>query len=155
MDYREKKEMFERKKAYSNRRMKENSEIDTLTEEEHDLLAELCTMRHEMHSCGESMYIEINDLNKYFTDLEIKIKDEILNVDCTDMEFYDGFLFDMEEESVEIDSDEYEERYKDSIELYYEQKGNLNDEIERFLKKIDEKYQTNYCPTRIARSNLV
>lgn len=44
-----KKEMYERKAAYAERRMRENAENENLTEEQHDVLAWLCSVRHNFH----------------------------------------------------------------------------------------------------------
>jgi hypothetical protein len=44
-----KKEMYERKAAYTERKMRENAENENLTEEQHDVLAWLCSVRHDFH----------------------------------------------------------------------------------------------------------
>lgn len=66
-----------------------------------------------------------------------------------------GFAFEMEEEGIDYDSDEYQERRVDSLCKYHEQKEKLNGQIEDFLKKIDEEHGTSYCPTKIARTRLI
>lgn len=161
------KKAYESKREFAGQRMENNKKITKLTEEQHRELAELCSKRHEMHTCGDSMfYTESSyyDLHDYFRefDLEIKgIKAPNLNTE----EWVSDFDYYIEIE--EFDKNDYDDNgnyiYNKEIEekkceirdrlldQYFEQKEELNNKIESYLKNIDKKYGTNYCPTGASR----
>jgi hypothetical protein len=47
-------EAYDRKREYAARRMEDNREIETLTEEQHDALSKVCEDRHRLHGHGMS-----------------------------------------------------------------------------------------------------
>ena len=55
------KEIYERKAAWAARRMEKNSRIKALTEEQHDTLAWLCSLRHDIHSNWVNMWSSESD----------------------------------------------------------------------------------------------
>lgn len=162
------KRIWEAKANYVEKVMAENSEVDTLTEEQHEVLRELCRLRHEIHTNHESIFHNNdNGLTDRFNDfseennLPLKIDyDELVTV-------LDYDLLSQEEQS------DYEERANDyniikpdsalshsGFSLWCEEHfkecsdylENLNDQIESYLADIDKQHGTQYAPTGISRS---
>ena len=52
------KEGYRGKREWAAKRMEQNKKIETLTEEQHNLLAELCTFRHDLHHNWDSAWNE-------------------------------------------------------------------------------------------------
>ena len=49
------------------------------------------------------------------------------------------------------DSDEFKEWYNNEYKRVYNELSELHDSIEKYLKEIDEKYKTSFCPTGALR----
>lgn len=167
----DRKRMFEAKERYVEKVMDENSEIDTLTEEEHDVLRELCRFRHELHTNQESIF-NLNDdgLTDKFNEFAeennlpfcIDYDDLITTLD------YD-ILTEPEKEEYEKQAEEYNNSKsenawshsgytlwrEDNFGKCYDYLEDLNNQIESYLREIDEKYGTHYAPTGWARLNSV
>lgn len=56
MDARERKEMFEGKERYAQRRNAQNMNVGTLTEEQHLMLANLAALRHKFHCDYDALW---------------------------------------------------------------------------------------------------
>lgn len=52
------KEGYERKAEWADRRMEDNKSVDTLTEDQHEVLASVCSKRHTLHGhrMAEGLY---------------------------------------------------------------------------------------------------
>ncbi len=166
------KEQYEARQRYADRKMAKNAEIKTLTEEQHDALSEICSIRHRVHSsnaasalfntessdydrfwdyiCGDEIkeFIEDNNLPKW----EWRGCDPCdygcntdLDWDCLDLPNEDDFENREEyEKKVDEISDNAREKYLDEL---YDLVERWNDSIEAYLREIDEQCGTEYCPT--------
>lgn len=171
---------WEAKQRYVERKNSENEKIKTLTPEQHDVIQELCAKRHEFHCSFEEMWNGNNaeilyaftDCNGYnmshmlkeagLPELELVISCEI---PC--IEDYYTLLSNEEKEEWEKKADKFNEENPktffphDGYTLWKEESGEYdtffkicekqNDIIEKYLREIDEKHGTDYCPTGIAR----
>lgn len=158
------KEAYERKNEYAARRMHNNAQIDSLTEEQHEFLAELCEFRHELHCNQNALFLsECADYNRYWNyiselsnkasavGLQFNGYDEDTGIELVSDSYYD---YDISEDDYESEDDYVEakeEAYNDAqIEvLKFAQK--LNFDIEKFLAKIDAEHGTDYCPAGATR----
>lgn len=159
--------MFEAKERYVENLMADNAEVDTLTEEQHEVLRELCRLRHEIHINHESIFHNNdNGLTGRFNEFS-----EENNL---------PFIIDYDELVTDIDYDiltqdeqsDYEERANEfninkpvsalshsGFSLWCEEHFNecsdyleeLNNQIETYLAKIDKEHGTHYCPSGFAR----
>ena len=135
------KEAYERKNEYAAKRMIKNSMIETLTPEQHEVLANVCQMRHRMHTHQDALFISgSSDHTLFWSWIDYKINEMLSEVGLPEMKFYDAYVTDL---TYEIDELTYDEGYEIMIE--YAEK--VNDTIENYLRKIDEKHETEYCPT--------
>lgn len=172
------KEMFEGKKRYAQRKAAENAEIASengLTDEQIDALDSLCSFRHWLHCNSDraaneespeyseiakecSEYWEDEDgtqratIKRLFGEYPFSRRDWNSINDWRDLIDQEETLKEMGMEGVDPDSDEAYEAwigycYTTNAKIFEK----INDEIEAFLKKVDEKYGTNYCPTGISR----
>lgn len=139
------KDMYDARERYVDNLMYENSQVDSLTEEQHEALRKLCQIRHELHVNKESLFLteSINHetywdyIDSNFFDLlsEVNLPSIELNISSIDYPTdYDyAECFDME----------YDEAYG----LVMEMAEEVNRKIEEYLRNIDKKYGTQYCPT--------
>lgn len=171
---------WEAKRRYVERKNRENEEIKSLTPEQHDAIQELCAKRHEFHCSTESMwnrnaadllndFSDCNDYNMSYELKEVGLPELKLLISC-DMpgeEDYYELLSDEEKEEWEEKADKFNEENPNAFfphsgyTLWKEESWEYdtflkicekqNDIIEKYLREIDEKYGTEYCPTGIAR----
>lgn len=144
------KEVFDRRRESFWDHMEKQKEIRTLTEEKHNILSELAELRHRIHTCGDGMYLTESADYGMWEELRY-IREKLRLSGLGDIEF--------NEEEVPTDNDRYygiiedsDEAEKENREEYYESISELNEKIEDFLKKIDEKHGTNYAPTGAFRN---
>lgn len=153
------KEAYDRKREWAAKRMAKNKEIDTLTEEQHDVLADLCEIRHEFHT-------NMDDITKHDTS---KIKQELVRINMKineaglkPMEFIpygdisDYIDIDTIDELYEIEevpeyNSERQDWYDDNYYRIFKELGELHEKIEDYLRNIDKKYGTDYCPSGASR----
>ena len=138
----------------ASRRVIENSRNSALTDEQHEALSNLCKARHELHSNIDSCII--NDCHGYKKELivcniaigESGLSDmSFIPSDITDYIDIDDFQCLYEIETVPEDEMEKQNWYDDNYSRIYSELELLNSNIEKFLREIDVKYGTNYCPT--------
>ena len=140
-----KKHQYEKRAENAALRMIENSKIKSLTEEQHDALASICRMRHSIHSNKKGVINSEHSDNREFTyfiselvfvysrkidskaNLSIDAEDIICDIDYYELSLYDTY-------------EDMEEAARDQLE-------DFNSRIESWLRDIDKKYNTNYCPT--------
>jgi hypothetical protein len=154
------KEQYEYRRESAARRAYDNkTSCDSLTEEQHDLLAEICSMRHEIHcnqsslyNTGSGSYSEywhwLSDAADDGEDINSKLKragmktiewsTNMEEAEC-DNDRYDGII---------DDTDEADEENRDS---FYERMESINNDIEAYLRIVDEKHGTDYCPSGFLR----
>jgi len=168
------KEGYERKREWAANRMAANKEINTLTEEQHDALANLASFRHELHTNQKSLFNtgsanydnfwkmiwdgeanEFSELNEKLNEVGLPLLPrysplELSNdMDFNDVEIIDGDII------YEVGIDSENERWQDKYDYAYSEvidyAEKINTDIENYLSEIDEKYDTNYTPTGASR----
>ncbi|MFA5068076.1 MAG: hypothetical protein WC466_08610 [Candidatus Izemoplasmatales bacterium] len=152
------KDVYDKKREYAARKMAKNKDIDTMTDEQHDAVANLCSIRHELHTNMHN--VAISD------DQNIKKKIVLANIQLRESDLPHMSFVPLDEiDYIDIDSIEDlklmgenpendEEKNEWYTENYYRisnELSELNSNIEKYLKQIDEKYGTSYCPTGLSR----
>jgi hypothetical protein len=157
------KEVYERKAAYAERKMRKNAEVETLTEEQHEALSDICRIRHMMHSnmaCG-LYYTNSSDYNNWdYIDTACcennLIKEIIDNAQLPEWDW----KFDMSDVTMDYDlslsdfdddENEYNAAADKAISAISRIIERWNSSIESYLKKIDEEHGTEYCPNGSSR----
>ena len=150
------KEAYERKEAYANRRMLQNAENESLTPEQHEVLAWLCSKRHEVHTNQEDFfYSESSNSTEYWNLIDDGcgngvIRDKLSSVDLPDLKW----SFSVDDYMTDALSTEFgysEEDTDAELESCIEMAGKFNNDIESYLREIDKRYGTNYCPSGVGR----
>lgn len=141
--------------------MYQQRSVDTLTEEQHGVLAELCTIRHEIHSCESSVFYnsEASKHSEYTsylnTSYETKLSDMLEEVSLPPLDWHCDFenvTTDIDEQWEDFETDEERDEFEAEAEFEIAniiQKWNAT--IEDYLRAIDEEYGANYCPTGALR----
>jgi len=161
-----KKRQYEQRAFSASKRMAENAKNDSLTSEQHEVIASLCSYRHNLHSSMDR--ICQNDENGQKNEL-IRINSLLKEVGLTPMDFC-GYnpgedfididdmqesIFFAKEDGTYIDEDEHPQEYQDWYDDTYheimQKLEDLNTNIENYLSEIDKKYNTSYCPTGALR----
>lgn len=145
---------YEAKQRYAENKHRQNAEIESLTEEQHETLAWLCSVRHNLHT---------TDIRAWFkTDFDWDILDRINETlteanlpaiefaDYSDVTTEDDWYYILDED----DRAEYEDINEWIDEVIHEvsnAKEAINNQIESYLRQIDKEHGTEYCPTGHAR----
>ena len=157
------KDEYERRARAADRRMAENALVDTLTDEQHDTLAWLCSIRHKVHSsdAGKCLfYCEGADYDEFWSYIETEnqvnpIKTALEDVNLPAWEWScDGIAYDNDQIIHTPDffaEDEREEATEKALEELYTLVERWNSSIENYLSRIDEIHGTQYCPTGALR----
>lgn len=175
------KDMYYGKQLYAERKMRENAEIESLTEEQHAVLAELCRIRHEFHSTDSSKYFNSEvetDIDDWFwSEKDDNIYNQLEEVGLPELKKLDVMeLPSSADWNILIYEENELKKWEEKAEKFNENSFNkfsayeywasdkeeeiskivteYNDIIEKYLKDIDDTYGTKYCPTGIARSRL-
>lgn len=146
------KQQYECRRESAARRMAENAEVTTLTSEQHELLAEIASARHAMHTKAKEMYncesAGYSSLWSVWFDgsrsINERLEKESMPTISYSMSECDFPTSDDRQLGLINDTDEAEE---ENIEKFYELHGKLNNDIERYLRQIDERYGTKYAPS--------
>ena len=145
-----------RKESAANHKMNQKERCSSMSDQQHDSLAEICTLRHNLH-CSDGVGIftgeggedkMISTINELISDFDQNYRiTEFTEDDLTDVDWYD--IFDEEDKS----NYNYEfQEYRDhAIRLILNKIEKINTEIEKFLKKIDKEHHTEYCPSGFTR----
>lgn len=158
------KEQYEyRREAAAARNVKnEKIAVDNgMTEQQADLISRLCSLRHELH-CSMDDIVKGNDvaedIRERFASLEDKMEESGLpefgvSGWLEDLDDMDGLMYYYGEDVPEDhDSDEFKDWYNEEYQRIYNELSNIHDSIEHYLKEIDEKYKTSFCPTGALRN---
>lgn len=158
------KEQYEyRREAAATRNLKnEQTAIENgMTENQADLISRLCSLRHEYH-CNLAAYTKDSesreDIRRNFARIEEEIsKEELPELDIAntfdEVDDMDGLIYYYGDDVPEDhDSAEFQEWYKEEYSRIYDELSDVNDTIEKYLKKIDDKYKTSFCPTGALRA---
>ena len=153
------KEEYERRNKNAAKKMAANKEIaqGRLSDEQCELLEQLCKLRHEIHCLGASELFNsesnksdtMNEIDGEHLIYEVKksfpqasiIQDIEISEIPSDMDWYEGL----------IDQEEYEEDFENYRQESLEYLTNIlhrwNEQVEEFLGIIDEEFGTSYRPT--------
>ena len=157
---------YDRKREWAAKRMSGNRKVDTLTEEQHDLLEELCRFRHELHTSWEDAFNTNSPSFGYFADnisiysvgnsgeeLPCRIEAAFGKKPYYARDYYDlnEAIDILREEGIDSDHPDYNSELNELKEQAFEVFATINDEIEAFLCEIDKEYGTNYCPSGATR----
>lgn len=145
------KEAYERKREWAAKRMTENSLIDSLAPEQHEVLSWLCSVRHDVHCNQEAFwYSEYSGHSEYWDYINYIINDKLksVNLPCIEWSFSpDDYMTDSICYELGYDDDEIEEEMKNCFNM----SNIFNNDIEHFLLKFDKEHGTNYCPSGFTR----
>lgn len=147
------KSKYEKRAENAAIRMANNAQISSLTDEQHEALKELSSRRHEMHANMDSCVISRE--NNIMTSLEKSgvmlaqagipcpalPSDEVNYIDIDDIDSL------YEYDDVPEDDEERQEWYDDNYSRIISELSELNEQIEDYLRSIDEQHGTSYCPT--------
>lgn len=140
------------------RKMSKNSEIESLTPEQHEALSNLCTVRHEFH-CDLDHVVWSDDRKnkKKLVEANIALAESGLSAmsfipthpeDYIDIDTIDE-LYEIED--VPEDDNEREEWRSDNYYRIMGELSELHNKIEDYLRNIDSEHGTQYCPTGALR----
>lgn len=177
----EKKEIYERKMKYAQNKMRANSKIETLTDEQHEVLAKLCHIRHKLHCSHDKIWIgdfealePLNNINGPSRIDELLKEAHLpalnLGVDLSTLpqenDYYE-LLDEEEKEEWEKKAEAFNTEnpgaffHYSGCSLWQAESGvynefidemnMINDNIEKYLSSIDEKHGTKYCPSGYSR----
>lgn len=145
--------MYERKNEWAANRMEQNKNIDTLTEQQHDALAWLCSIRHTIHTNQKSMFISNSvdfDLWKYIDGVDDNtIKEKLESVGLPNNLSWDA-LFVPSDYDYNMRFNEDKSWYNDydaAYEIHIDFLEKVNTDIENYLRNIDKEHGTNYAPS--------
>lgn len=141
---RKSKEQYQHQTENAHKRNFEQKEIATLTEEQHEALAQVCSIRHELHTNQKSLFC--SESSKYSTLLNYLdggIK-EILN----SAKLKNSLSWNI----VDLPSDYDCEDSDKGLSEVFSFVEKVNSEIENYLREIDKTHGTNYCPTGALRN---
>ena len=122
-----------------------------LTEEQAELISDLCSVRHKMHCSGDSMYLTESadyilweELSRLISLIE---KSGLEKVRFRHL--FVNFPSDIDREYELIDdNDESEEQNRELISQWM---SDLNEDIEEYLRNIDRNYNTTFAPSGFQR----
>ena len=155
------KDEYDRRCESAARRMADNAEINTLTEEQHEWLADLCKFRHELHCNQEALFVSgSGEFSNYWRRIR-NLCQEAKAVGFKLPDYEDEFLpddSDFNEDELEykgetypancdVDSDEYDYKRDAAFWTVTDFAGEVNTAIENMLRDVDKEHGTNYCPT--------
>ena len=158
------KDGYDRKREYAARRNAKNAEIESLTEEQHEALAEVCRIRHELHThqksifnCGSSEYCEMWDYMD--DDCDMSINATLKNAGLAPISLpidpieapNDSDWFTIMDEDDRAQYADYDEWYAETFDKLCYSLNEVNNAIEAYLRNIDNEHGTNYCPTGATR----
>ena len=154
------KDIYDKKREWAAKRMEQNTEKGSekgLTEEQAEVLADLCTFRHEFHTHMNSLVMDNTSSFQELIRLNIRLVDSGLPSipgvpkDTTDYIDIDDMNVVYELEKPPEDRDDRRKWIKDNTERILKELGKLHSDIESYLATIDEKYETSYCPSGATR----
>ena len=158
------KEEYQGKAEWAARRMAENAKVDSLTEEQHTALAELCQIRHWIHSTDRmSLFNEESVDSAQMYDYFAKIFDDgllesvglpkLCSIDWTSLASNSDWYNILQEDERAEYNDDYEIWLQDGgyFDEFCQQMEQFNGDVEKYLAEIDKKHGTNYCPSGASR----
>lgn len=157
------KEQYEYRREAAAARNAKNESIaveNGMTEQQADLISRLCSLRHELHCSMDDIVKGCDDksnIRARFASLEERMEEiglpELgISNSLADLDDMDGLIYDYGEDVPEDhDSDEFKAWYSEEYQRIYGELSDIHDSIEKYLKEIDAKYKTSFCPTGALR----
>ena len=146
------KDQYQRRAENSAKRMENQKQISSLTEEQHDAIAQVCSMRHELHSNLDALLISESVNFSTFNSWLSSDNEDSFNMILKNVGIDNDLSWSPED--LPADDSMWSEFYSDYDEFYeneYEVASNIHLYIENFLRKIDEEHGTSYAPTGFQR----
>ncbi len=147
------KDVYDKKAEWAFKKHQKNRSIDSLTEEQHDVLTELASIRHDFHvKMDDITKTDSGGIKKKLIKVNIELKqsglDPIKSIPTSAEDYIDIDTIDelYEFDDVPEDDDERNEWYDDNYHRIYSELGELHNDIENYLLEIDKKHGTNYSP---------
>ena len=148
------KEAYDRKREWAARKHKKQKCVTALSEEQHEVLAELCRIRHELHCNKDAFFItgraDYRSTRAYFPN-EIgdgRINEDLASVGLPIIRWSHSFLdFPDDNAWQEGGYEDWDEAYEAARDMAED----LNSNIEDYLRNIDEEYGTEYAPSGATR----
>lgn len=139
------KEQYQKRNENAVHKHEKNKKITTLIEKQHKIIAEVCTMRHKIHSSDDELYNTESLFSNEATIWLEEINLRLINAGLTKIENIPHV------EDIPSTEDKYhgiieEEEEEENIENFYTIMEELNNSIEQWLRIIDNEHETNYCP---------
>lgn len=169
MAYLNKAQYDYRREAAAERNMN-NAEIaieNGMTEEQADLIKQFCALRHEFH-CNIDSLVKGNDdsrIEKRLIRLNSDIResglapiscipayeDDYIDIDSIEVLTDDAYSEYCDYEIPESGTQEWQDWYDENYHRIYDEWCEIHDGIESYLRDIDNKYNTHFCPTGALR----
>lgn len=162
MAYLNKKQYEYRRESSAARNLK-NEQIaceNGMTEEQAEKITCLCSLRHEFH-CNLESYAKDSESRGDIRRRLALIEEELskaglpeLNIVNTfdEVDDMDGLIYYYGDDVPEDhDSEDFAAWYNKEYSRMYGELSDINDFIESYLKNIDERYNTSFCPTGALR----
>lgn len=158
-----KKEQYEYRREAAARRAADNEQIAVehgMTEEQAELISELCRLRHELHTNMDKVTVSDADLRikSKLVKLNAAIRESGLKpAECMPSDESDYIDIDDIDVLYECDewpesgTQEWQDKYDDEYARIYSELEQLNSDIEKYLTEIDKQYGTKWCPTGVLR----
>lgn len=142
------KDQYQRRSENAAKRMEEQKQVSSLTEEQHDALAQVCSMRHELHCNLDSLIISESTNFSKFNNWLCGDSDESFYMILKSVGIDNDLQWSPED--LPTDDSMWSDFYSDYDEFYdceYDVASAIHNHVENFLRKIDEEYGTSYAPT--------
>lgn len=136
---------YEAKRRYVENLMARNRNSE-LTDEQCNVLEKVCSFRHELHSNPDSLFFSESANYRDFNDM--------IECDMHDMLECVGLKNSLQYDTSLVPNDyccDTDEDYENYLREVYEFVSKVNNDIESFLRGIDDKYNTHYAPTGATR----
>lgn len=162
------KDQYDRRRENAAQRNIVNSEIavaNGMTEEQAELITRLCALRHELHTNIDSLVT--GEDNNRIEERLIKLNSDIREAGLAPMSHIPAYTDDYididsmacitedpeayGEDMPERGTDEWQQWHNRVSGRIYEQWSELHGKIEDYLRSIDNKYNTSFCPTGAQR----
>lgn len=157
------KEQYDYRRNAAAVRAADNEQIAVehgMTEEQAELISNLCALRHELHTNMDKVTVSDADLRikSRLVKLNAAIRESGLNpARCMPADESDYIDIDDINELYECDewpepgTQEWQDKYDDEYARIYSELEQLNGDIEKYLAEIDKQYGTKWCPTGTLR----
>jgi hypothetical protein len=148
------KEAYEGKREWAAKKMAENRNIESMTEEQHDAMANLASVRHDFHvNMGKIIFDdEMNQRNKLIEANALLMESGLPRMDFIPVSLEDYIDIDTIDllkqiEDVPEDENELQIWTDENYERIYSELSELHGRIESYMSDIDSKYGTSYAPS--------